>query len=82
MSLGLRWRPREENTEADQLTNEVYDGFEQAQRLHVSWGDLDFGVLDALIRTREEFVRLREVAKESSKLAPKVKGKKFDKSPW
>ena len=82
LSLGLRWRPREENTEADQLTNEVYDGFEQAQRLHVSWGDLDLGVLDGLIRTREEFVRLREVAKESSKLAPKVKGKKFDKSPW
>ena len=27
LSLNLKWRPREENVEADQLTNEQFDAF-------------------------------------------------------
>ena len=52
LSLGLRWRPRDENTEADQLTNENFEGFDDKLRLHVCWDSLDLQVLEGLMHTR------------------------------
>ena len=82
LSLGLKWRPREENTEADQLTNEVFTGFDDDLRIQVRWTDLDFGVLNSLVKTHDEFEAAKISAKAAAKQAPKVKSKKFDKSPW
>ena len=82
LSLGLRWRPRDENTEADQLTNEQFTGFEADRRIAVCWGDLQFDVLEDLVRTREAFEQAKQQARAAAKQAPKVKPKKFDKSPW
>ena len=82
LSLGLRWRPRDENTEADQLTNEVFTGFDDALRVGVTWSEIDLEVLDCLVRTHDEFEAAKIAAREAAKFAPKVKGKKFDKSPW
>ena len=82
LSLGLKWRPRNENTEADQLTNEDFTGFDAGLRIGVRWQDLQFEVLEDMVRTREAFDQAKQLAKEAAKLAPKVKSKKFDKSPW
>jgi len=82
LSLGLRWRPRDENTEADQLTNEQFTGFEADRRIAVCWGDLQFDVLEDLVRTREAFEQAKQQARAAAKQAPKVKPKKFDKTPW
>ena len=35
LSLNLKWRPREENVEADQLTNEEFEGFDIACRVDI-----------------------------------------------
>ena len=82
LSLGLRWRPREENVEADQLTNEDFTGFDESLRIVACWDDLQFGVLDDLVQTRESFVLEKAKAKELAVRAPKVRPKKFDKTPW
>ena len=79
--MGLRWRPREENVEADQLTNEDFTGFESL-RIDACWDDLQFKVLEDLVQTRESFVLEKARAKEMAVRAPKVRPKKFDKSPW
>ena len=55
LSLGLQWRPREENTEADQLTNEEFSGFREDQRVVLTWSSLELSVLMELVRTRTEF---------------------------
>jgi len=82
LSLGLRWRPGEENVEADQLTNEDFTGFDESLRIVACWDDLQFGVLDDLVQTRESFVLEKAKAKELAVRAPKVRPKKFDKTPW
>ena len=35
--LDLRWTPRELNTEADDITNEIYDKFDINLRLPITW---------------------------------------------
>ena len=82
LSLGLKWRPRDENTEADRLANEDFTGFDTGLRIGVIWQDLQFEVLEDMVRTREAFDQAKQLAKEAAKSAPKVKSKKFDKSPW
>eukprot|EP00435_Cladocopium_sp_Y103_P018494 s3398_g4.t1 len=59
----LGHRPREENTEADDLTNEKFDAFEESKRIHMSFGDFDMPILRSLVETRDEFEKLKENAK-------------------
>eukprot|EP00435_Cladocopium_sp_Y103_P050988 s1843_g15.t1 len=82
LTLGLRWRPREQNTEADQLTNEDYTGFSEDLRVLVSWDDLDLPILKMLLKTRDDFVEAREREKEVAKRDPQKTKKRFDKTPW
>lgn len=82
LGLGLRWRPREENVEADQLTNEDFTGFDESLRIRVNWAEMDFTVLNGLVKTRSEFEQARESARAVAKSTPRSKGKRFDKSPW
>eukprot|EP00435_Cladocopium_sp_Y103_P075421 s2_g57.t1 len=82
LSLGLKWRPREENVEADQLTNEDYSSFDARDRISVVWSELDLGIVSALVKTRSEFESARERQKEIAKSSPSVRKKKFDKSAW
>ena len=82
LSLGLKWRPREENIEADSLTNEIFTGFEENARIRLKWEDLELGVLNALVHTRAQFDTARESAREAAKLEPKSSKKRYDKSQW
>ena len=82
LALRLKWRPREENVEADALTNEVFDGFEEAKRIVVSLRDLDLSIVDALVESRSNFVEEREKAKAITMVSKQLIGKRFDKTPW
>ena len=82
LSLSLKWRPREQNVEADQLTNENFEGFPEEDRLAIGLHELDLRVLDGLVRTRVEFVTARDREKEIAKTDGGVKKKRYDKSPW
>ena len=80
LRLKLTWRPREENTLADQLTNEVFDSFDSRQRLSVSWNELPLSMLDNLWSTKSDFDQSR---KDISASAPnKSRKRKADKTPW
>ena len=41
----LKWRPREENTEADDLTNERFASFVLDKRVDITLQDLDLSIL-------------------------------------
>ena len=82
LSLRLRWRPREENTEADDLTNGKFSDFDPGKRINFSLNDLDMSILLALVQTRGEFDLRRSEAKTSSQQQTGRAGKKYDKSPW
>ena len=82
LALRLKWRPREENVEADALTNEVFDGFEEAKRIVISLRDLDLSIVDALVESRSNFVEEREKAKAITVANKQIIGKRFDKTPW
>ena len=45
LDFSLRWVPRDQNTEADALTNENFRGFDPARRIEVPLDSLDFILL-------------------------------------
>ena len=82
LKLNLVWRPRDQNTEADALTNGVFDGFDSTDRISFSYGDLPLTLLHELWATKKEFDEAKEKASSSKASGPRVPSKKFDKSPW
>ena len=48
-TLNLGWVPREQNTEADALTNEDFTAFDPAKRMQVEPGNLGFRVMPRLM---------------------------------
>ena len=52
--LDLQWRPRGENVPADDLTNGVFEKFQEANRVHVIWQDLDFSLIQELFEFEKE----------------------------
>ena len=65
--LQLRWRPRETNVEADDLTNQKYDKFDPGLRCQVQWRDLDWAILEELMKFRAEVQGWKE---ERKRLGP------------
>lgn len=53
--IDLRWRPREENVEADRLTNSVFSDFSEANRIEFEYHHMDLVVLDQLQKVLVEF---------------------------
>ena len=83
--LDLTWVRREENTEADALTNSDFALFSLERRVHVEWKDLPFQVLEALVKLGSEFVqeidKFKEAKKRCSGLPPLRKRRKV-LTPW
>ncbi|CAL1166751.1 unnamed protein product [Cladocopium goreaui] len=73
LSLRLRWRPREENVEADDLTNERFSGFDLEKRIAISWQDLDLDILQSLVQTRDEFEQKKGLLNVKHLEAPMTK---------
>ena len=82
LSLALRWRPRDENVEADQLTNEDYTGFEPKLRVVLVLDDLDLSVLNSLVKSRSDFEVSREKARAEAKCEVGRTKRRVDKTPW
>ena len=53
--VDVRWRPRNENVEADRLTNSDFSDFSEANRVDFQYGHMDLRVLDRLQKTLLEF---------------------------
>ena len=82
VSLHLNWRPREENTEADDLTNERFADFDPSLRVAITYGDLQLDVLRALVDAHGAFEDSKRMARESKRTDSGIKSKRFDKTPW
>ena len=88
VELDIAWRPREENIEADALTNHDYSAFTPARRVPVVWSDLRFGVLRDLLGKAEDFYDELKAIKKVEKgkyraVAGKAKKQRLRESdPW
>ena len=56
MRVGLKWRPRDENTVAGDLTNEKFDQVDITRRVQISWNEIKLDLLNKLWGAREEFL--------------------------
>ena len=54
MRLNLVWRPREENTLADDLTNERFKSFSPCLRVRFSFEELPLSLLNSLWETKKQ----------------------------
>ena len=82
LSLSLRWRPREENVEADSLTNEVFEGFDEGSRVLIKFSDLELSLVNELWATKQQFDEAKRIVKQQLLDGESVKKRKFDQTPW
>ena len=54
MELGLHWAPREQNEEADALTNDLFESFDPRRRARVELASVPWIVLDEMSAASEE----------------------------
>ena len=78
LRLALRWRPRDENKPADDLTNLKTEDFKVEHRVPLSFSDFDLSLLTKLWEVRSEFLD-----REGLKRWPVAQTRhKKDKTPW
>ena len=86
MWLDLRWTPRELNTEADDITNEIYDKVGPSLRLPITWDIFPKDVIELVLQHYSELedeVRLRRISRRISDAAPVLQRKiRRKKEPW
>jgi hypothetical protein len=70
--LSVAWRPRDENEEADALTNEVFAAFDARLRIPVRWRDLDFAVLPGLTESAEAHFHVLQQARAAARKGPRI----------
>ena len=82
--LRLEWRPREENQEADNLTNEIFDGFDPRKRVTIQLGDIPLELFLSLQNAYAEFDQKRKECKMVNPLRVRTskKVKLSEKTPW
>ena len=80
----LKWRPREENVEADDLTNSRFQRFSQEKRCTAKWEDLDLTIMDKLLRFRMKFQSWKEDRKRIQPGPPRAskRQKLASKTKW
>ena len=74
----LNWRPRDENTFADDLTNGKFDDFKPDLRVACKWEELHFDLIETLWKERLAYLDRDLLKKEAvqTNLGP------FEKSNW
>lgn len=60
--MKLKWRPREENIPADDLTNEEFSKFDPKRRLHPDLARLPMGLFEQLRGARQQFLQAKKNA--------------------
>ena len=68
LELDLGWVPRDQNTEADALTNNEFSGFLPEKRIEKNFEDIQFEVLDKLIEKAGELDKDIKLAKSSKEM--------------
>jgi hypothetical protein len=68
LELDLGWVPRDQNTEADALTNSDFSGFLPEKRIERNFEDIQFEVLDKLVEKAGELDKDIRLAKSSKEL--------------
>ena len=81
LSLNLRWRPREHNTIADDITNSEFTQVDTARRIPMTYADVPTSIIHRLWETKLEFDRLRTKMRAEAPPGGK-KRKHHDKTPW
>jgi hypothetical protein len=84
--LDLEWVPREENIEADQLTNLDFTGFDASKRMEVDVSAAQFPLLHELLQEESSFRnelagRKRDKALVGPAVGASYKKRKV-KTPW
>lgn len=74
----LNWRPRDQNSLADALTNKDFSGVDMQKRIHVVWNKLDFAWIWKLWNERDSYLD-RDALRASAKI---VKLGDYEKSIW
>jgi hypothetical protein len=69
VSLGLCWRRRDTNVEADALTNYEFEAFSEENRIPLTVKDLDFTLLDRMLARGKELYEEIQVLKEARKMS-------------
>ena len=87
LRLNLKWRPRKENREADDLTNGRFPGLGQALRDDITRSEVEKDVLMSLLESsmsfEQEVVSLRAQKKsEKSLLGSRQFSRRRVKSKW
>ena len=67
LALSVAWRPREENEEADALTNGAFVGFDPGRRVSIVWRDLPLLVLPKYTAEAEKLFLLMKEYKAGDK---------------
>ena len=67
-TLVLQWSPREQNVEADELSNALFHRFDPANRVHVPDLDEAFPIMRSLIKYGEKLYESTAERKASRKL--------------
>ena len=82
--VDLRWRPRDTNVEADQLTNGDFRGFDEKRRIRILYRDLDVRLLELLQTSLATFEETASELKEQahSKKGMSKRQKLETKSAW
>ena len=79
IELDLQWVPRWQNQEADDLTNERFDDFDERRRIDVQFEQLDFMVMGKLLEKAGELdseLRLHKTSKEAKQAMERPSGEK------
>ena len=82
--LCLEWRPREENQEADDSTNEIFDCFDPRKRVVIQLGDIPLELFLSLQNAYTEFDQKRKEFKmvNPRRVRTSKKVKLSEKTPW
>ena len=80
--LDLSWIPREKNQWADDLTNQKFDLFCMSRRLILDGAQIDWIVLDSLLKSAAEFHAELVTAKRKEQTSGYQRSKKKQRTKW
>ena len=86
MGLNLTWAPRDQNEEADALTNGEYGAFDGSRRVPVELEKISWNILPGMLKAAGEIYDAAKEAKGQggeSAAGPALKrGRMRERDPW
>ena len=82
LKLDLQWRPREENQDADDLTNHRFQNFSAERRITCKANELPLNLLNKLWQTKNQFDQMRRQMTSSVQAEASGRKRPHEKSAW